>query len=447
LNNDYRMKIKTHVSAQVNQAKLEAKGGTNVIAVGSVDSASYRPFNNKNDSPHRSWRDIGYDLCRIVFDPLISAIGEDCRKLFIAPEGELTRLPFETLPLSKDAIIKLVIDDYAITYLTTGRDLLRINKESDRLPNEPIVVADPDFDLNAKSSTGISFMNNTSFAYSNNLGSAEEIIIGMRTSGTPIQGFDRGTIHFKRLEGTKDEGEEISKLLGVQPWMGEGVLESKLKSSRSPQIMHIATHGFFLENQHPDAKKEENSSFTKVISDQSNVIGVDNTNIVNRLSNEVLENPMLRSGLALAGANSWIQNKPLPEDAEDGILTAEDVSVMDLSDTELVVLSACETGLGQIHVGEGVFGLRRSFILAGTQTLVMSLWKVPDEHTKELMIDFYKRLKEGKGRADALREAQLAMKQNYKNPYYWGAFICQGNPGPIVEMLASQSKQRTQQVP
>jgi CHAT domain-containing protein len=96
------------------------------------------------------------------------------------------------------------------------------------------------------------------------------------------------------------------------------------------------------------------------------------------------------------------------------ILTAEDVSGLDLSNTELVVLSACETGLGEIQTGEGVFGLRRAFVLAGAQTLLMSLWKVPDEQTKELMVDFYKRLMSGKSRAKALREAQLAMKAKEK---------------------------------
>ena len=119
--------------------------------------------------------------------------------------------------------------------------------------------------------------------------------------------------------------------------------------------------------------------------------------------------------------------------AEDGILTAEDVSGMDLSNTELVVLSACETGLGEIQTGEGVFGLRRAFVLAGAQTFLMSLWKVPDEQTKELMLDFYERLMSGESRAKALREAQLAMKEKekYANPYYWGAFICQGNRSPL----------------
>ena len=211
-------------------------------------------------------------------------------------------------------------------------------------------------------------------------------------------------------------------MLSINQWTGKDALESRIKSQRSPQILHLATHAFFLADQIRDFSK----NVMRII-----IINRDTMEIMNKLRSTRMENPMIRSGMALAGANTWLKNGSLSPDAEDGILTADDVLGMDLSNTQLAVLSACETGLGEVHVGEGVFGLRRAFVLAGAQTLVMSLWKVPDEQTKELMVDFYKRLLSGKPRAEALREAQLTMKKKYSDPYYWGAFICQGNPGSL----------------
>jgi CHAT domain-containing protein len=144
-----------------------------------------------------------------------------------------------------------------------------------------------------------------------------------------------------------------------------------------------------------------------------------------------VDRPYLRSGLALAGANTWLAGGTPPEEAEDGLLTADEVLGLNLSATQLVVLSACETGLGDVQIREGVFGLRRSFILAGAKTLVISLWSVPDEETQELMIEFYQGLLKGRMRVEALREAQLMMKKKNPDPFYWGAFICQGDPGSL----------------
>ncbi len=147
-----------------------------------------------------------------------------------------------------------------------------------------------------------------------------------------------------------------------------------------------------------------------------------------------MEKPALRSELALVETNTWLKGEMLPAEVEDGILTAGGfLSGLGLLVTELVVLSACETGLGKAQVGEGIFGLRRAFMLAGAKTLVMSLWKVPDKQTQELMSDFYRRILAGEARAEALRQAQLAMKKKYPDPYYWGAFICQGDPSPLSQ--------------
>jgi CHAT domain-containing protein len=208
----------------------------------------------------------------------------------------------------------------------------------------------------------------------------------------------------------------------VQPWLGAAAVEGRLKDCRSPGILHLATHGFFLADQPRDPNQNLHDPGTLPASADGGA---------GRLFRARLENPLLRSRLALAGVNTWLRQGSPPAEAEDGLLTAEDVTGLDLLDTELVVLSACETGLGEVHVGEGVFGLRRAFVLAGAQTLVMSLWKVPDRQTQELMEQFYQRLLAGQPRAEALRQAQLAVKAHYPKVLSWGAFICQGDPGPL----------------
>jgi CHAT domain-containing protein len=119
----------------------------------------------------------------------------------------------------------------------------------------------------------------------------------------------------------------------------------------------------------------------------------------------------------------------VPPEAEDGVLHAEDVSELDLEGSELVVLSACDTARGEVQSGEGVFGLRRAFVLAGARTVVMSLWKVDDSRTKDLMEKFYERIPRVGGHAEALRCAQLWLKKAHPSPTLWGAFICQSDVG------------------
>ena len=146
-----------------------------------------------------------------------------------------------------------------------------------------------------------------------------------------------------------------------------------------------------------------------------------------------IENPLLRSGILLAGAKrSWTNGS---SDQYDGFATAEEILGMNLHGTEMVVLSACDTGLGDVKSGEGVFGLRRAFTQRGAKSLVMSLWKVPDEETNELMVQFYRNIKSGKmNRCQALRQAILKEKEIVRerygqdNPRYWGAFVFMGQP-------------------
>jgi CHAT domain-containing protein/tetratricopeptide (TPR) repeat protein len=329
----------------------------------------------------------GIALRKLVFDPLLPYLAGRGR-LLVSPDGGLARLPLEILPA--DAPNRCLIDDYRIHYLAAGRDLLRLAEPATTSPHAALIVGDPDFDL-----------------------ALTQVTETPATEQTPPAGkrsvdLTRSGLPFGPLDGTGAEATAVAGLLGVEPILKGHALESSVKGAQSPPILHLATHGFFLSDQeyhHTHGGCEAGPRG---------------------------EDPLLRSGLALAGAN-WRQKKFLPPAAaEDGMLTAQDVTGMDLTGTELVVLSACDTGLGAVHNGEGVFGLRRAFVLAGARTLVMSLWKVPDEQTQELMIDYYQRLLKGEPRAEALRQAQLSMKAKRPEPLYWGAFICQGDPGPLA---------------
>lgn len=344
-------------------------------------SGSRQP-GRKHLEGNRLW-EAGQALRKAVFDPL-SEHFQETRQVFLAADGELTRLPFEILPLEKG---KYLIDDYQFVYLSSGRDLLPPADDTVH-PSPPIVMADPDFNLTAGSSV-------------QQEGSLPE------TSST-LRSYYSAHLAFDPLPGTRAEGIEIAKLLKVEPFLEKQALENVLRARPSPYILHLATHGYFL----PAAS------------------GKDEWRDGNRLMNAGIDT-LLRSGIVLAGANSWLQSKELPVAAGDGLLNAEDVAALDLSGTELVVLSACETGLGEVTIGEGVQGLRRSFMIAGAKSLVVSLWKVPDAQTQELMVLFYQKILAGMPRGEALRRAQLDIRAKYPHPLYWGAFICVGEAGPL----------------
>jgi tetratricopeptide (TPR) repeat protein len=214
------------------------------------------------------------------------------------------------------------------------------------------------------------------------------------------------------LYGSKREVEGIERTLELAGWdvhthLWEDALEEAVKAVNSPRVLVISTHGYFLEDVR--RAKEEGMLF-------------------GMQAERVIENPLLRSGLLLAGAQQTLSNDSAArsEKADNGILTAYEGMNLDLDNTELVVLSACETGLGEVKNGEGVYGLQRAFQVAGARTIIMSLWKVSDEATQELMTTFFTKWLSGMTKQEAFKQAQLQVKAHYPEPYYWGAFVMVG---------------------
>jgi CHAT domain-containing protein len=221
---------------------------------------------------------------------------------------------------------------------------------------------------------------------------------------------------FKFLDATMIEAETINKTLKLNGWetslleQNEATEENieKIENQNAKGVLHIATHGFAFEDE----------SGTSILTDD--------TSIRYKLSNN--SNPMKRCGLIFAGANwAWIgsdEYKKRDPEAEDGILTAAQVALLNLKKTKLVVLSACETGLGKIEGGEGVFGLKRAFKLAGVEQIIVSLWEVPDKETMELMTLFYEDLVKTQNAIVSFEKAQKTMKDNYPTrPDLWAGFV------------------------
>lgn len=226
-----------------------------------------------------------------------------------------------------------------------------------------------------------------------------------------LLGFpDYATDAVSPLPGTKVELENIAKILKAAKYevtvkTQKEANEKNMKALKAPMVLHIATHGYFLED---------------VTGSKGSVYGVNAENASN--------NPLLRSGLILADARGAIKSKAEVDisDQENGILTAYEAMNLDLEGTNLVVMSACETGLGDVKSGEGVYGLQRSFLVAGAEAMIMSLWKVDDEATQLLMSSFYSNWIKSKDKQKAFKQAQVQLMAKYKEPYYWGAFVMIG---------------------
>lgn len=358
---------------------------------------------------NRAVYDVAYRLGILVVGRLEAAF-EKSKHVFIAPDGELNLLPYGALI---DAAGKFYIQKYSFTYLSSGRDLLRLASPRGSSSGRPALFANPRY--------------------------GERGAAGGGGRGDAPSGSMR--MRFPPLPGTQAEAEAIAKIIpGLDIRTDEAATEGALKAVVAPSVLHVATHGFFLAPSPIVSSKGARGLELVPEAPQKPeaLVGVGAVPLVGvgavpgeasrPRPGDVIDNPMLRSGLAFVGANA------LESGEEDGILTALEASALDLDGTELVVLSACETGVGDVERGQGVFSLRRALALAGAETQVMSLWEVDDEATKTLMSAYYEKLfREGKGRSEALREAELAMlgQKALEHPYYWAAFIASGDPSPL----------------
>jgi CHAT domain-containing protein/Tfp pilus assembly protein PilF len=310
-----------------------------------------------------------------LMQPVRKLLGKT-RNLLLSPDGALNLIPFGALV---DEHNRYLIESYSFTYLTSGRDLLRLHAPAPSRQG-PLVVANPSFDLSQTRTDGNP---------------------AAQQDGEARRSLDFMQEHFDPLPGTGIEARAVAGVLsGAHVLTGGDATEAAIKQVRGPSILHVATHGFFLQDHGPGAGTTLDGS-TPAFS----------------------EDPLLRSGLILAGANQRRSGG-----AEDGILTASEMAALDLWGTRLVVLSACDTGLGEVKNGQGVYGLRRALVVAGAQSHVMSLWEVADRPTRELMVDYYKGLQQNQGRSEALRNVQLQMlrRRDRQHPYYWAAFIESG---------------------
>ncbi|CAD5940787.1 CHAT domain-containing tetratricopeptide repeat protein [Planktothrix agardhii] len=400
----------------------------------------------------KSYQEAGIKLREAIYNPILEQVNlAEYSHLIIAPDYELCIVPFGILPEEG----RLLIDHYQISYLSTGRDILRGTIETERPASPPFIMADPDFNLSR--SEGFSPQKSPEGLTTNGDESPEGL-----TTNDVIKRL--GGEYFDPLPETGILAETVAQKLGVKPYLQQQALEPLFGRVNCPSILLIATHGYFNSI---DSSETKNSSIPPLLSGVrgEQIQGLRNSD---RFSTPTIDNSLMRSGLALAGANTWKLGGNLPPEAGKGFLFAQDVAVLDLWANELTILIACESGLGDVKIGEGVLGLRRAFAVSGCKTLVMSLWSVPTKASILLMNQFLDLLKSGYGRYDALIRAQeyirsvkieelqqfplgeeiLAelvehrslMLDDIKNspnfqplahPYFWAAWVCQGNTTPF----------------
>jgi len=333
------------------------------------------------------WAQVG----RSVLDPLAGST-RGVNSLFLSPDGELNRVPFAALPAPGSS--QLLSEALQLRLLTTGRELLDLQNAPNTKASPALVVANPAFDRTPGSLRAP---------------------VQLASAASQQRSADFGSQRWAPLPGTATEGAAIAQLTGGRLLAGEQARAAAIQQQQSPRLLHLATHAYFQ----PDLPEaERNNGQQRSNSTREGPAALSG------------ENPLLRSGIALAGAN-----QPDADPADDGYLTALEVARLNWKGTELVVISACESGKGYIQAGEGVYGLKRAIAVAGARSSLLSLWKVDDRATAAFMQNFYRKLQAGMGRADALAATQKEFRQSsnpsWRHPFVWAAFQLSGDWGPV----------------
>ncbi len=377
---------------------LSAQGQPKWVDLGAtapIDRAANawrRALRNRRIDVKRWGRVVDEKVMRPVRSLLVERLG-GTRRMLIAPDGALNLIPFAALV---DEHNQYLVERFAISYLTSGRELLRL-QTSEPSKSAPLVVANP------------------AFGRVSPLAARADQKSGKGLAANQARArIDAPRVFFRPLPGAEHEALAIKTVLPeASTLLREEATEAALKQVRAPRLLHIATHGFFLGDQSSLPRVTRRPVDNNRQSDFDLPLGMGAARI---------NNPLLRSGIALAGANHGKSGD------DDGVLTATEAAFLDLSGTKLVTLSACDTGVGEVKKGEGVQGLRRALVLAGSESQVISLWPVSDIGAKEFMTDYYLALRQGEGRSEGLRQVQLRMlRSKYRrHPFYWAAFIQSG---------------------
>lgn len=342
-------------------------------------------------------------LYQLAFRPLVPALG-NTRRLFLSPDGQLGLIPFAALHDGH----QFLIDTFDFTYLTSGKDLLA-RPDNTSPARSVVVLADPDFGASPAAPPPPA---------ANVPALAERSYAVERFFSTPRAGVtDRS---WAPLPGTREEAEAIHGLVPqAQLFLGADATKDRLLHLATPGVLHVATHGFFLEDASAPVGARAVAHFGALGEGTPAPLPPD---------------PLLRSGLVLAGAHAVASgaSDATKSELDNTLVTALELAGLNLWGTELVVLSACDTGRGDVKLGQGVYGLRRAFVVAGAETVVMSLWKVNDDTTRVLMDAYYRNLLAGQGRASALREAMLSLRATHPHPHFWAPFIALGRDTPVT---------------